>query len=245
MTLGPCCFTGAIHAGDPKGSFETIGGIETYVALPTGEHDKTVAILLLTDVCGSTFVNNKLLADSFAANGFATYVPDLFDGEPFPDDRLGDRTWGTAWKGRHTPSVADVFIGKVMSSLKESGVKSVGATGYCFGGKGVVELAIKNAIKVGVVAHPAFIKVPEDLLRLKESSRCPILWNVPELDGSYTTAKADQASEIFAESELYKRVDYPGCKHGFASRGDLDDPEVKAAKDKCFDETVRFFQKYL
>jgi hypothetical protein len=46
-------------------------------------------------------------------------------------------------------------------------------------------------------------------------------------------------------SELYQRVYFPGCEHGFAVRGDLTKPEVKAGKEGAFKATVEFFLKHL
>lgn len=40
------------------------------VALPTGDYDKTKALLFCPDVFGLGIKNNKLLADDFARNGF-------------------------------------------------------------------------------------------------------------------------------------------------------------------------------
>ena len=58
-------------------------------------------------------------------------------------------------------------------------------------------------------------------------------------------AKAD---EIFGGGKFapgYKRNFYEGCTHGFAVRGDLNDPNVKVGKEAAFRETVEWFIKYL
>ena len=46
-------------------------------------------------------------------------------------------------------------------------------------------------------------------------------------------------------SELYRREYFAGCAHGFATRGDLSIPAVKAGKDGAFRATVEFFRKHL
>jgi hypothetical protein len=43
----------------------------------------------------------------------------------------------------------------------------------------------------------------------------------------------------------YVREYYPGCTHGFATRGDLSKPEVKAGKEGAFKATVEFLIKNL
>jgi dienelactone hydrolase len=79
-----CCITGTEHHGRPIGSYETIGGYDSYVVHPDSQQAEK-AILLLTDVLGHKFINAQLLADSFAANGYLTVVPDLFHGQ-FTED---------------------------------------------------------------------------------------------------------------------------------------------------------------
>jgi dienelactone hydrolase len=46
--------------------------------------------------------------------------------------------------------------------LKEEGITTFGATGYCFGGRYSVDLAIENVTKVIVISHPSMLQVPED-----------------------------------------------------------------------------------
>jgi hypothetical protein len=41
------------------------------------------------------------------------------------------------------------------------------------------------------------------------------------------------------------REHFDGCSHGFAVRGDLSDPKVKAGKEGAFEKSVAFFKKYL
>ncbi len=51
---------------------------------------------------------------------------------------------------------------------------------------------------------------------------------------------------IFAKFEHgYKREYFDGCSHGFAVRGDLSDPKVKAGKEGAFVSAVEWFLKYL
>jgi hypothetical protein len=43
----------------------------------------------------------------------------------------------------------------------------------------------------------------------------------------------------------YKREYFPKCTHGFAVRGDLSIPEVKAGKEGAFKAAVEWFIKYM
>jgi dienelactone hydrolase len=46
--------------------------------------------------------------------------------------------------------------------LKAEGVTTFGTTGYCFGARYAVDLAIENVTKAIVITHPSMMKVPED-----------------------------------------------------------------------------------
>lgn len=57
----------------------------------------------------------------------------------------------------------------VMDDLREQGVKEFGAVGFCFGARYLFDVAFTGAIKVGAIAHPSFLKVPDDVEKIKES----------------------------------------------------------------------------
>jgi hypothetical protein len=50
------------HEGTPAGKIETIGGVRSYVATPSGEYAKEKVLLLLTDVFGLELVNGQASA---------------------------------------------------------------------------------------------------------------------------------------------------------------------------------------
>jgi dienelactone hydrolase len=52
-------------------------------------------------------------------------------------------------------------LNKVIAELKDQGVTKFGATGYCFGGRYVFDLAFENIIKVGATSHPSFLQIPD------------------------------------------------------------------------------------
>ncbi|KAL6883038.1 hypothetical protein HDV57DRAFT_527319 [Trichoderma longibrachiatum] len=61
------CFHGTIHEGNPKGKEETLHNVLTYIAAPETGPTSSSQIILITDVFGFNLVNNKLLADKYAA----------------------------------------------------------------------------------------------------------------------------------------------------------------------------------
>ncbi len=75
----PDCFRGAAHNhAEPKGTIETIHGIRTYVAGGSDPARSKSAIIYLPDGFSLKLVNNKLLADEYAAGtGCKVYIPDV------------------------------------------------------------------------------------------------------------------------------------------------------------------------
>ncbi|KAL7006372.1 hypothetical protein EMMF5_004025 [Cystobasidiomycetes sp. EMM_F5] len=249
MSLGECCKTGVVHEGESKGSIETIDGIKVYVAKPSGEYDNTKAVVMLTDVFGIELVNSRLLADSFAANGYQTYIPDLFNSEAVPVDGMqpgSSFTWDkfNVWIGKHMPDTAKPVVDKFLAKLEADGVLFVGAVGYCYGVKLGFWAAFEHKVKVLVGCHPSFVEVPGDLHKIKESG-VPLLINSCEHDPRFPPEAQKQADEILGGSSTYKREYFPGCSHGFAVRGDLSDPKVKAGKEGAFKATVEWFNAHL
>ncbi|KAG8215081.1 hypothetical protein J3R82DRAFT_8502 [Butyriboletus roseoflavus] len=170
-----------------------------------------------------------------------------------------------SWLAKHGKDTTRPLLDKVIAALKEQGVTQFAATGYCFGGesprlvKGVertrwerdplpgrytFDLAFDNVIKVAVVAHPSLLEIPKDLY-----TGIPLLINSCEVDPMFSIEHQAQADAILGggskTSELYQREYFAGCQHGFAIRGDLSKPEVKAGKEVAFKATVEFFLKHL
>ncbi|KAJ6465153.1 dienelactone hydrolase endo-1,3,1,4-beta-D-glucanase [Mycena vitilis] len=272
MSFCKNCVKGVIHEGNPAGKIEIISrkdgkdGVECYVATPTVDYPKDKVILLLTDVFGLALVNNKLLADAFAENGFKTIVPDILHGDPVPihafdppvnpanpdgpvNPAFDLKKWFANTPGKqngHGQDVTRPIIDEVIGALQEQGVKSFAAVGYCFGGRYVFDLAFDNVISVAAVAHPSSLQVPADLEKYAASSKAPLLINSCPIDEMFpleAQAKADEILTGFAPG--YQREHFEGCEHGFAVRGDLSDPKVKAGKEGAFKATVEWFLKYL
>jgi len=250
MSFCEHCVKGVIHEGTPTGKWEKIGGVDSYVATPTVNYPKDKAVLFLPDVFGAQLINAQLMADAFAENGFKTIIPDYLNGDPIPPEGLnpGSTFDIGKWFPNHGPEQTRPALDKVINALKEQGITTFGATGYCFGGRYVFDLAFENVIKAGVVAHPSLLKVPDDLEKYFSTSKVPLLINSCPVDGQFPPESQAKADEIFGNGKFapgYKRNFYEGCTHGFAVRGDLSDPKVKAGKEGAFKETVEWFIKYL
>ena len=77
------CITGALHEGTPKGTISTIAKLPTYVANPVTTRGKPGVIVIIPDIFGWEFINNRLLADEYAErSGRTIYLPDFMSGLP-------------------------------------------------------------------------------------------------------------------------------------------------------------------
>ncbi|KAJ7697588.1 Alpha/Beta hydrolase protein [Mycena rosella] len=225
---------------------EKLGGVECYIATPTVDYSKDKVVLFLTDAFGLALQNNLLLADDFARNGFKTIVPDLFNGDPVGESALdpgpGPPFDRERWLSAHGAAQTRPHIDSVMASLKTDGVTGFGATGYCFGARYVVDLAFDGLVRASALSHPSGLE--------KYAAVCtaPLLINSCEIDRAFPLEAQTQADAILGSGKFapgYKREYFEGCTHGFAVRGDMSDPVVKAGKERAFKASVDWFIKYL
>jgi dienelactone hydrolase len=135
----------------------------------------------------------------------------------------------------------------VINGLKERGITQFGATGYCFGARYVFDLAFDGVIKAAVVSHPSLLEAPADLEKFAKTN-VPLLINSCEVDEQYPAEKQKIGDEILGDGKHapgYLRTYWEGCTHGFAVRGDISDPKVKAGREGAFKAAVEWFIKYL
>lgn len=138
--------------GNPKGKFVNFeGGIEAYLATPADENThEGIGILLAPEAMG-IYPNSQLLADSFAAKGYTTLIPDVFNGDPVPlnkfptTDLMSWITKGSDGKNPHTVEHVDPIIVAGIKTLKELGIRRIGGVGYCFGAKVRLTLYIRSS----------------------------------------------------------------------------------------------------
>ena len=91
------CFRGDTAVGTPKGTLGTLHGYPTYIATPPPSTptaasiatDPSSTVIFYTDAFGLELVNNKLLADIYAAEtNCRVLVPDIIPGGPMSTDAL-------------------------------------------------------------------------------------------------------------------------------------------------------------
>ncbi|KAF8903494.1 dienelactone hydrolase endo-1,3,1,4-beta-D-glucanase [Gymnopilus junonius] len=207
MSLCEHCIKGVIHEGTPKGKLEKIGGVDSYIATPTGDYPRT-------------------RTDSFAENGYKTIVPDYLNDDAIPVDALnpGSTFDLQAWVAKHGAENTRPPLDKVIAALKEEGVTTFGATGYCFG--------------ASVVAHPSLLKVPEDLEKYLATSKAPLLINSCEVDTQYPPEAQKAGDEILSKFE----IGYKGTTMMDARMASL---FIKEGKEGAFKESIEWFKARL
>jgi len=224
--------------------------VKCYIATPSGEYDKTKVVIYICDAFGLELENNPLLCDDYARNGYKVYAPDLFEGEPVSPDILDNPALQAKfdfrdWYSRHSSEHNVSRIIRVIDELKSQGVKRVAVSGYCYGGRVVFDLSYKGYTDVVVTSHPSILEVA-DLEKYASTVTVPLLINACEIDHQFPKEKQEKARELFADFKPGFRQEYfEGCTHGFAVRGDLSDPKVKAGKEGAFKNTIEWFREHL
>jgi dienelactone hydrolase len=176
----PDCFKGGVHHehGTATGKEETLYGKNCYIASPPASSTSKSAILFLTDAFGLDLINNKLLADKYAAQtGFKVVVPDIIPGGPAPISLMNtmhEVTAPVAWLDiwgqlsrisavftaivtvvpfiyRAAPAGAYPHIltfARAMRADLPAGAK-MGVAGFCWGGFGSTKLCTETTVEGG------------------------------------------------------------------------------------------------
>ncbi|XP_051208107.1 endo-1,3;1,4-beta-D-glucanase [Lolium perenne] len=224
-------------AGGEGKVVDSFGGIKAYVA---GAQESKAAVVLIADVFGFEAPILRKIADKVASSGYFVVVPDLLHGDPYvPED--ADRTI-QVWLKEHNPIKAFELAKPVIAALKEQGVSSVGAAGYCWGAKVVAELAKANEIQAAVMSHPSFVTV-DDIKEVK----CPIAVLGAEIDRTSPPELVKQFEQVLSSnSEIGSFVKiFPGVSHGWAVRYDSDDAAAVKNAEEALKDMTDWFNKNL
>ncbi|XP_058211361.1 endo-1,3;1,4-beta-D-glucanase-like isoform X2 [Rhododendron vialii] len=130
---------------------EEVGGLKCYVI---GSPDFKSAVVLASDVFGYQAPKLRKLADKVAAFGFYVVVPDFFYGDPYIENLERPLL---VYMIDHLPDKGFEDAKQVIEALKCKGISSIGAAGFCWGAKVVVELAKYAYVQATVLLHPSFV----------------------------------------------------------------------------------------
>ncbi len=244
-------------------------GVLCYVSRAPARADAARAptVVMLTDVFGMAFVNNKLLADSLASHGNVdVLVPDYLGGDPMPaaaleggldseagwtfSSVLGVLPWApriASWFWSHSASVTAARVAVAARAARAwaaaNGSGRVGFAGYCFGGQHAVAAgAAGGAADAVAVIHPG--GVPQAAI---DALAVPTIWCLAPVDVAFNDAAVAAAKAALSRKApplqgTWRVYEGAGVRHGFAVRGP---PSSDAAKGACAADVGAFFAKML
>ncbi|KAF8148251.1 dienelactone hydrolase endo-1,3,1,4-beta-D-glucanase [Crassisporium funariophilum] len=264
----PRCAEGVLLAGEPTGSIKAdFQG--AYYAPGPGEGPSKRAVLYLTDAFGMPLKNCKIMADEMAKHlECDVWIPDYFNGRPLLPvdamaipDRAGVKISWWQWVKfivtigipnlpaiiSNTPSVVDKRIESFITLLQEKRkYEKIGAVGYCFGGSTCVRLGGTNLVNSVIICHPGRFTLDE-----VKAIKVPAAWVCAEDDIFFADSLRNDSEAVFAARKDtdkfidYEFVVYKGTAHGFATRPNLELPEIKQAYEDAFSQVVEWFRKTL
>ena len=158
------------------------------------------------------------------------------------------------------PRVFNFFRALRTEPLPETKDLKIGIAGFCWGGQYAVLLThdtpssrvqranddsgqIKPLIDCAHTAHPSFLSVPKDI----EAVSLPLSVAVGDKDMVLSKDKAYAVKEILEKKKAgdHEVVIYQGAKHGFAVRGDPDDPSQFELGENSRSQALAWFSSRL
>ncbi|KAF2257774.1 alpha/beta-hydrolase [Lojkania enalia] len=238
-----CCTIGVKHEGTATGEVKKIGDARTYFSYPENKSTQNAVLILSADIMGIDLINSQLIADQFAANGYFTVMPDLFNGNVVPLNPP-DGFNIMDWIQNEMPKVpaVDKVIEDVLKELRGPlGAKRVGGVGYCFGGKYVCRFLKTGKLDAGFIAHPSFVDKGE-----VEAIQGPLSIAAAETDQIFPAEKRHETEAILQKMSIPYQINlFSDVEHGFAVRSDLSKPRQKFAKEQAFFQAVHWFDEYV
>ncbi|EIW69118.1 hypothetical protein TREMEDRAFT_39389 [Tremella mesenterica DSM 1558] len=224
----------------PKGSYETLAGLKTYVVGPDLDKAKG-AVLCVYDIFG---FSPQILqgADLLSAGGFKVYMPDFCAGEYATAEMFSGTPEGNAQKAKYFggfPGRVDSQskpVADTVKALKELGFKSIGGVGYCWGYKCLVVSEGAGLFHAIVGAHPSFAAVTD-----ADPISSPLLLLPSQAeDIEVMNAIAESVNARLPGKASVKA--YPESVHGFAAaRANLHNEVEKAKFHEAYTDMVDFF----
>ncbi|MCJ1340912.1 hypothetical protein MMC09_006208 [Bachmanniomyces sp. S44760] len=165
------------------------------------------------------------------------------------------------WSMRHKEAPTNKVCMDFLAALRSETVKSqkIGMVGMCWGGKYAIRAGLEsNMIEVDgvkvplvdavVALHPSNLAIPGDV----EGLVVPVSYGWGQEDIAVNIKQKGQTEDVHAKAEeagqklpeMEHKVYKPG-RHGFAVRGNPDDPQEKACLEDSVTQVLDWFGKWL
>lgn len=165
------------------------------------------------------------------------------------------------WMTRHKQGPTNKICVDFLQSLRRATPKSqkIGMVGYCWGGKYAIRAGLESnmldvdGVKVPLVdavaaLHPSHVSVPDDV----ENLVVPVTYGWGQEDVAVSIEQKAQIEELHAKvakagrkvPEMEHKVYKPG-RHGFAVRGNPDDPQERACLEDSITQVSTWFGRWL
>ncbi|KAK9792867.1 putative Dienelactone hydrolase domain-containing protein [Seiridium cardinale] len=165
------------------------------------------------------------------------------------------------WMTRHKAAPTDKTCMDFLESLRKATPKNqkIGMVGFCWGGRYAIRAGLESKmleiegasvplIDAAVALHPSNLVLPDDV----ESPVIPITYGWGQEDTVVSIETKDKIEKIHKTAvaagrkvpEMEHKVYKPG-RHGFAVRGNPDDPQERACLEDSITQTLTWFGKWL
>ncbi|KAI9340754.1 dienelactone hydrolase [Zopfochytrium polystomum] len=266
-----CCRSGFVWQGTPTGSIETIGGVEAYVARPKTPSTHFIVILtdvfghglpnvrLIADsvaACGFNCVvpdilNGDPLAD-FMDKAPSSSASSTILGTVTKAVRIATTVVPSMlmWFPRHTDALTLPPVIAVLEDVRRRlGATKVGTIGYCFGGRYSILMGATDRVDAFAAAHPSNV-THKDLAAVVRPGLLCLAEKEFMRNGMIAVDQAPEVERLLSAAENPERAGRPpvllkgfkGTTHGFAVRGDEDDPVVRMARNDALASMLEFFK---
>lgn len=165
------------------------------------------------------------------------------------------------WMTRHKEGPTNKVCMDFLQALRrESGpAKKIGMVGFCWGGKYAIRAGLEsNMIDINgtktplvnavVALHPSHLSLPDDV----EALVVPVSYGWGQEDQGVSIETKGKVEDVHKRAqqtgrkvpEMYHKVYKPG-RHGFAVRGNPDDPQERACLEESEKQALEWMDRYL
>ncbi|TFK21084.1 alpha/beta-hydrolase [Coprinopsis marcescibilis] len=230
---GPDCLEGFTYSGRVQGKNITIAGVPTYSARPSKNSGTKKVIMFFPDVFGPFYVNNELLQDQFASQGYHVFGIDYFFGDPIQIAQTRPNFNQTEWILKSVQQAAESVPRWIEGVRQLHGANSkYNAVGYCFGAPYAMDIGSTDKVVATAFAHPSALN-EEHFRRLTKA------------DTAFPVESVRRAHDILsANNASYHLQVFSGVTHGFAIRSDPENSNAVWAKEESAKSVIEWFNRF-